>query len=170
MTGKGSVLRPVLLDLLDGTYSHAWYNAEGFVVYEPDSLSRWKCYTQFFRFGGLESYSERYAGRSRGTGSSTEFWVERLESDVVRSTKTALRVVREIGGQDPPFALCLGMYGIRGAYVQIGRDMSGQSGALVDVDDVVLPPLIFEEGEPDIEARLQPFFNVFWQSAGYSGK
>jgi hypothetical protein len=158
-----------------GSYGHNHrYNADGFLTYFEDASRTITTYSQVLRFGGIEAFSSDYAVKlspPAGGGQSFQLWAGKLEKDVLEFLPAAFDVMERLLEREPPYVLLLGIYGVRGA--RIPRDDSYSAmfrGAEIDVDDLIMPPVLIEDARADIGTALGPAFDMVWQSGGHAGR
>jgi hypothetical protein len=155
-----------------GTKGFNWrYNADGLLLYREDQNNFIDAYTQVLRFGGIEGLSAQYLGSTSGLGGSGSplmLWADHLDSEVTEYVTNTVRVIRDVCEQEPPYAVSVGLYGVKGALISSPGFRA--SGITVEQNDVIAPAVIVEDAEADIPAILRPSLDVVWQSAGYPGR
>ena len=90
-----------------------------------------------------------------------------LTTETVRYVRTALEHMRGDLKLDPPFIVALTLVGAKGAWLQLGSGFL--DGVPIDRDRLLVPPVVIENPDTDLDAELQPALDMIWQAAGHPG-
>ena len=142
-------------------------NFDGVVTWTDCGNGKSNSYVQAFRNGTVEAVTcapfVKVSSGFQVSGKEYEKMIlERIEEYVGGCMKLGIY---------PPFLIMLSMHGVRGCTfteMSVGM-MLGTIGA-IDRDDLVVPELLLDDpSNVEYDKLLRTAFDVFWNSAGYSG-
>lgn len=152
-----------LLQLLNASVSR--FNLDGFVRHpQLSSHGRVSYYLQVFRSGIIEHV------RSLIPENAGEFSFVDIEERVITTSRHALPALKTLGAAAPVWIM-VSLIGLKGAkLVSQSTGLSGYEenyGGFVDRDPLVLPEIMVDDFDADLDQTLRPLFDMLWQSAGY---
>jgi hypothetical protein len=141
------------------------YNADGYLSYYGMTEQGRRTYLQIFRRGMLEAV---WADIQREDEGVKYLPGVLLESEVVSSLTRYLELIRGLG-EEPPVFLQIGLVGVMGYPICFRSPSFGiqDSGERIDRDHLILPDIVFDDYEGDIEQIMKPVFDAMWQASGW---
>ncbi len=153
---------------LEPMYSSSWshrLNFDGLLSYSGISADP-KCYNylQIFRNGCIEAVDNLLLEPH-----NNQLLIPSIafEKEILEATPRFLNLQRKLG-VDPPIVLMLTLLGVL-AYqmaVNTARFRFAQSQP-VDRDSLIIPEVIVEDFDCDIEQLVRPCFDIIWNAAGW---
>lgn len=144
--------------------SNARFNLDGFVRYPSLTSGRAPSYLQVFRSGIMEYVRDLLPTERH------EVSLVAIEKTVLTTTRHALAALKTLGTAAPVWIM-VSLIGVKGAKLvsqsawYIGYDED--YGGFVDRDPLVLPEIMVDRFDADLDQSLRPLFDMLWQSAGY---
>jgi hypothetical protein len=140
-------------------------NFDGLISYTPfdGNGQSWR-YTQLFRSGLVEGVDGALAFKDALGGLRVS--LPEIDAEYIDATRTFIEVLQSLR-IDGPFVVMLSLLGVRGAkYVQ----NQFENMPMVDRDDLLLPPVMFEGAEvkANWEQKLRASIDVLWNGFGYA--
>ena len=143
------------------------FNLDGFVRHpQKNSLHGISYYLQVFRSGIIEYVRVLTPLGER----SNEFPLAAIERFVMTTSIHALPALKTLGAAAPVWIM-VSLTGLKGAkLVSRSTRFTGYEefyNGLVDRDPLVLPEIMVNDFDADVDVALRPLFDMLWQSAGY---
>jgi len=139
------------------------YNIEGFATFSKSIDSKTiSSYSQIFRSGIFESYSSEFFWTSDDGTSIID--PSSLSQEIIPTAKNALEVLNDLQIQ-PPFYISFSLHNVLGKSIHNHRSYIKNK---FRNDEIILPFLLIENYQSDIESILKSNFDIFYQSLGYA--
>jgi hypothetical protein len=154
---------PNLRPLSSSTHNSR-FNADGFLVYNPEREGKSDGYLQVFRGGIVEAVSSRFFGEVEGRPRISGV---RVEKEVLEVTPRLIQIMEELGIVGP-FGVMMSLTGVRG--FSMTSDPSRfwpDETPPIDRDVVLVPPVEVKDAADDLGATFRPGFDLIWQAAGF---
>ena len=157
-----------LLDIGGTTGDAPRYNFDGLLRPAASLDGRPGAYAQLYRNGAVEvADAVALAGRDGVTFYTIAS--RAFERYVIEPLAKHL-ALQEALGVDPPVLAALSFLGVGGYRMSVPPGDSDE-GAAVDRDDLVVPEIMFEEHEADVQVvarRMRPAIDAVWNACGFS--
>jgi hypothetical protein len=165
-----------LLSLREGKYSsfaplfhHGWshrINLDGIVAYCADKKKIAETYSQLYRNGIFEAVESRIITRKRESEEKV-LPMYPIEDEVMKYGSKVMNLLSQLEIQ-PPFYVFLTLSGIKGFTVSAPNDYSVLETDLITQKDLLLPEIIFENTNENIQHKFRPVFDMIWNAGGVS--
>ena len=150
--------------------SHGWggrHNFDGFLTYarfrDADSAH---AYVQVYRNGIVEAVEASLLHEYEGRHIIPSVAYER---DLLQSIPDYLKIQQEIG-VDPPILIMLSLIGVYGFEMAVsGWRSIGMEAQPIDRDLLLIPEVVLERFDLDIDVIMRPIFDAVWNAAGWAG-
>lgn len=131
------------------------YNFDGFLIFEYPKEESYG-YVQLFRNGIIESVSVAFQDDKK--------WIQMVynEDDIIHYVSSYLEAQKNLG-IDTPILIFLTLTGVKG-YSMSSRS---RNAVLIDRDTLILPDVIVENYNDEIENILKPVFDTVWNACGF---
>jgi hypothetical protein len=152
-----------------GNSAHWNYNFEGFVISAPLRDSLKQMYVQIFRNGSLEYCHYQKNDTEKNLTDLFEYQIS--FGDCLKSYLNGLKIL----DINPPIVMMLTMIEIKGFKIQFPKEINGRYGDIeeikermmpIDRDVMLLPEVIIEDYEFDINIIHHSIFDIIWNSVG----
>ena len=143
------------------------YNVDGYLVWNAPRQGDDGCigYCQAFHSDGIEAVDGVHLMSRRGGNIIASIAYER---DIISRMDSYLSAMR---GMDVPLPLTvmLSLLGVRDYYMASGARREMFAPVPIDRDDLLLPDVLIDDYECNIERTLRPIFDAVWNACGYAG-
>lgn len=161
--GAIEVCRGGVLPLACGSSSHR-YNLDGVLLFDFVSKSTLAdSYVQLFRTGCIEAVTTKiffkYEGRNLIPAAA-------YEECVLEEMPNYLNYLKRIE-VEPPVCITLSLTGVLGYSMGVQRTWHGSSGHPIDRNDLIVPEIILEDFDAEIDKQMKPIFDAVWNACGY---
>lgn len=141
------------------------FNLEGYVRYaDAQDLGFASAYLQIFRNGALETVDTSLASNS---GSEGHLAGANLESDVLQTLRRYVVSLKHLQ-VDVPFAVMISLLGVRGYNIGSPETARMRGIGRFDRDVILVPEVLLESFDADIERLMMQPFNMVWNAAGWA--
>lgn len=139
------------------------YNLDGLAAIQDTEGAEKNSYAQYFRNGIIESVDLLPRRKEN------ELHYGSFEHDLPKGLKRLLRL-NEGTGVQPPLVIMLTITGVRGYTIPYGRDHSASGGPPhpINRNDLLIPEIIIEDFETDVDRALEPIIDAMWNASGWS--
>lgn len=139
------------------------FNFDGFLSYSPpNQTGNSIVYSQLFRNGIIETVESSLI--RDGYGDQNFFIVWRIEKSVIEALARYIRFLSKIQ-IEPPFVVLLSLLGTKGMQIPPAAFGSVSSDP-VDKDILVIPEILIEDINTDMDVIMRPAFDAIWNAAG----
>lgn len=137
------------------------YNFDGLLTYDRNL----KSYVQLFRNGIIEVVdSLRFYG---SINSHKCIHIERYEHEMLKAIDKYVEIEKQLG-VDPPFFLMISLLGVNGVGIFVD-DLHAYEGAPIDRDVLLVPEILVENFDYELDVLMKPAFDAIWNAAGWKG-
>jgi len=138
-------------------------NFEGYLVYHYDrENNEVTAYNQIFRNGIIEFYTHDFHERL----DVNYLYLGMLETQVSDSVNRAIQMYKELE-VPPPFVVHITLTDLLNCKVSVDSSMFRLKDSNFINKDLLLPNIIINDFDENVEKQLKNIFDVIWQSAGY---
>jgi len=140
------------------------YNFNGLLYYCNGTVRDGKhiSYIQLFRNGIIETAYLINLRQGERIIAGIQY-----EKDLLRNTREYIRALSELT-VSPPFAVLISLVNVDGFVLAIPNKWRYRDhDTPIDQSNLLLPEVILDDYDDNIEKKLQPIFNIMWQSSGY---
>ncbi len=166
-----------LLSLTEGKYSsfftplfhHGWshrINLDGVVAYCADKKKIAETYSQLYRNGIFEAV-ESGITICRGESEKKVLPMYLIEDEIMKYSLKVINLLSQLEIQ-PPFYIFLTLSGIKGFTIRAPNAYTIFGGEPITQKDLLLPEIIFENTEENIQHKFRPVFDMIWNAGGVS--
>lgn len=149
--------------LVDGGVPDKRHTFEGLLLFLPDEIETAWSYVHLYRSGIVEAVDTWVLGNSNNTVRSTE-----IEKMLLQSFKAYLSCLEtlEVPG---PIACSITLAGVNRYRLEVPRRNMGARirSYPIDRDPLELPEIFVDETTSRDDSKLQPAFDVLWNTCGY---
>ena len=117
---------------------------------------------QVFRSGSLEAASADLVGEGEGGRYIPSV---SYEADLIQAVRGYLQSLQSLGATPPVLAM-LTLFGVKGASMAV-RQMLHFAPKKIDRDLLVIPDILIEDLDCDVEQTLRPAFDMVWNACGF---
>lgn len=162
--GTIEVCRDGVLPLTRGSSSRR-YNLDGVLLFDLVSGSTLTdSYVQLFRNGCIEAVTTNeffeYEGRNL-------IPAEAYEKDILEEIPNYLNYLKKIE-VELPVCITLSLIGVLGYSMGAQRTWHGSSGHPIDRNDLIIPEIILEDFDTEIDKAMKPIFDAVWNACGWA--
>jgi hypothetical protein len=167
LQGKGLDFPPINTDDLRSYGIPSTYNLDGWYSHVKLDYKQAECYSyaQLFRNGCIEAV-EAFILSPRNNHLILSH--KDLGEEVMKAMTKYITFLKNIGLQ-PPFMVFLSLLDVRGYEMHLRLD---QIPVLhthpVDRDNLIIPEIILESFQFDVDIIMRPIFDAIWNACGYS--
>jgi hypothetical protein len=132
------------------------FNLDGYLWYGSNG------YLQLFRNGIIEVVGV--------AASKDEMWIPALDHDCLlhEALPTYISAQKELG-LSPPFLISLSLLGVRDCRIYVPPHWHQSPDQKIDRDVLLLPEMLIENFEFDLDKVLKQILDPFWNASGYQG-
>lgn len=141
---------------LDGVVAYSSYNGKQAV----------KTYTQLYRDGKIEAVESDILSR-RGSEEQKVLPMYSIESETMQYVSKMSQLLNSLEFQ-PPYYAYLSLIGIKGFTVSAPRGHHFLETELINQNDLILPEVIIESLDDNLEHKFKPIFDMIWNAGGVS--
>lgn len=149
-----------LLETFDQRTASSRYNIDGYVQYYSDGPR--SSYTQFFRNGIIETVGE-YPFDIKCVR------IKEVQNNIVRSFENYLSAYNQLSIA-PPYLLYVALLVVDGFTFYTGENKILENTGVTNTIDrhaVVLPDILIEDYQPNLQNTFKPLFDALWNAAGW---
>lgn len=165
--GKANSEHWDLLDIGGTTGGGPRYNFDGLLRPAPSLGGRPGAYAQLYRNGAVE-VADAVALAGRDGVTSYAIASRAFERYMIEPLAKHL-APQEALGVDPPVLAMVSFIGVRGYEMAVSPG-DFDEGATIDRDDLVVPEVLFDEHETDVQAvarTMRPAVDAVWNACGF---
>lgn len=166
-----------LLSLKEGEYSSFFnplfhrgcshrINLDGVVAYTADEKKIASTYSQLYRNGIFEAVESRIIPR-RSESEQKTLPMFPIEDGIMKYSSKVINLLSQLEIQ-PPFYIFLTLSGIKGFTVYVPSAYTCFECEPITQKDLLLPEIIFENTEENIQHKFRPVFDMIWNAGGVS--
>ncbi len=140
------------------------YNLDGILAYAPIQNGKSHSYVQIYRNGIIEAVETLLLEPREETKAIPSI---AYEQELISSVTQYLSILNTLGVELPIF-IFLDLLGVKGYFMPTSRFIF-DSSERIDRDMLLLPEIILNSYEDNVENILKPAFDAIWNACGFPG-
>ncbi len=148
-------------------YSRGWshrINLDGVVAYSAIDDGVTMTYVQLYRNGIIEAVESSFLPK-RGSSEQKILPMYLIENETMKYVAKTLKLLSELEFQ-PPFYIFLSITGTKGFTVSMPRRILFPETEPITVNELLLPEVIIDNFEDNLQHKLRPVFDIIWNAGG----
>jgi len=145
--------------------AHSWdyrSNFEGYLIFSTNETgNEISAYSQIFRNGIIEFFTHKFHSKINNEG---YLFLGMLETHVIDCVTKSLQIYKD-QEVSPPFAVHITITDLLYHRINI-QDAFRIDSLPFTTNDLLIPNIVINDFDADIEKELKSVFNIIWQSAG----
>lgn len=140
------------------------YNFDGLLYYCNGTVrdGKYISYIQLFRTGIIETVYLINTWQNERKIAGIQY-----EKDLLRKTRDYIGALRELSFS-PPFAVLISLVNVDGFVLAVlNKWRYRDHDTPINQSNLVLPEVILDDYDDNIEKKLRPVFDIVWQASGY---
>lgn len=153
--------------LFEPLWANGWsaptYNLDGLYTYSNHGEIN-HSYLQVFRSGVIEAVNTSLLEREKDEGK----WISHVayEKALLDGLKRYLELQKRLG-VEPPVVVMLSLMGVKGYAMYVGAERRFDGAHPIDRDALLLPEVLVDDLDADVDSILHPIFDALWNAAGW---
>ena len=144
------------------------YNPDGLLSIGRDGDGTFPGYCQVYFNGTIESVTtEIISDHNAPPGSIGGLASTAVEQRLLDRVAAYLKGMQQHFGITPPVSICAALQGCKGAFLWTEARLGGQ-GHYADRDLLVLPDILIDNFDCDIDVAVRPILDAIWNAFGYA--
>ena len=123
-------------------------------------------YLQVFRSGIVEAVNRSLL--EHGPDEPKYIANVAYEDALLRGLRRILDLQKKLG-VEPPVVVMLSLLGVKGYVMYVGVERRFGGGRPIDRDALLIPEVLVEDLDADVDAILRPIFDALWNATGWPG-
>ncbi len=152
----------LLKPLCGGNFNGPRYNFDGVFTFSSNQEASY-AYLQIFRDGSVESVNTSLLENWGGTK-----WIPSIdfEENLLKSSRQMLALQKSLEVSSPIF-VALTLLGVKGYTMAANSRVNFYEDHPIDRDTLVVPEIMLERFEVDLDAAMRPLFDTVWNATGW---
>lgn len=150
---------------VNGSGWNQQYNFDGYLIYSRERQSHFSSsFLQIFRQGIIEATNIDFAGIFK----QQNFIYPDYENMIINGLENYLRIQQNLG-IEPPILIMLSLLGVKNHIMGVDHKFNRTYGNPITQNSLILPEVILEDYDSDLDEIMKPIFDIVWNAAGYPG-
>lgn len=125
-----------------------------------------RTYVQLYRNGNVEAVDSNLLPRKEETERNV-LPMYSIEDEIMKYAEKTMKFLTEIEVQ-PPYYIFLSLIGVNEFTIATPSRMSHLETNPITIDDLILPEIVIEDVNDNIQHKFRPIFDIIWNAGGIS--